>query len=115
IYKNSPIFYSLGNFIFQNDSMIKQPTEFYDRLGLNYNNNVSDLYDVRSNYDSQGFVVDEEIWLSIIPVWKQNKNKITELKIYPIDLGMKYPRSRRGSPKLTNNKKILENLQKLSK
>src|SRR5699024_3517670 len=41
IYKQSPIFYSLGNFIFQNDTMDKQPAEFYDKHNLNHNNNVA--------------------------------------------------------------------------
>jgi poly-gamma-glutamate synthesis protein (capsule biosynthesis protein) len=34
IYKGKTIFYSLGNFIFENDLVVPQPTEFYQQFGL---------------------------------------------------------------------------------
>ncbi len=34
IYKNRPIFYSLGNFIFQNESVLRLPSEAYRRFNL---------------------------------------------------------------------------------
>ncbi|GIT43530.1 MAG: hypothetical protein Ct9H300mP11_14660 [Chloroflexota bacterium] len=34
IYKGRPIFYSLGNFIFQNESVLRLPDEAYRRFGL---------------------------------------------------------------------------------
>ena len=37
IYKNRPIFYSLGNFIFQNESVLWLPHEAYRRFGLDFN------------------------------------------------------------------------------
>jgi len=114
IYKKSPIFYSLGNFIFQNDTMTRQPAEFYDKHDLNHNNNVAELFDARTNRDSKGFVVDEKVWSSIIPVWKMKDNEICDLTLYPIELGMELPRSKRGWPKLKKRHDILERLQRLS-
>lgn len=114
IYKNRPIFYSLGNFIFQNDTMTKQPAEFYDKFGFDNSNNVADLYDARSDKDTKGFVIDDKIWSSIIPIWKIKEGNVFELTLYSIDLGMKQPRSRRGWPKLSSRNDILEHLQKLS-
>ena len=35
IYKKRPIFYGLGNFIYQNMTIEKMPAEFYERFGLN--------------------------------------------------------------------------------
>lgn len=114
IYNSRPIFYSLGNFIFQNDTMIKQPAEFYNKLGLNYFNNVADLFDKRTDNDTKGFVIDDKIWSSIIPIWKMREGTITELKLYPIELGMEKPRSRRGWPQISTRHETLEHLQELS-
>jgi len=114
IYKKSPIFYSLGNFIFQNDTMTKQPMEFYDKHNLDHNSNVAELFDSRTDKDTKGFVVDEKVWSSIIPVWKMKDNRIFELTLYPIELGINQARSQRGWPKLEKRNDILERLQTLS-
>src|SRR5699024_6698400 len=34
IYQGRPIFYSLGNFIFQNETVTHLPADFYDKYGL---------------------------------------------------------------------------------
>ena len=34
IYKGQPIFYGLGDFIFQNETLLRQPPENYEPLGL---------------------------------------------------------------------------------
>ncbi|MEN1969814.1 CapA family protein [Lentibacillus sp. N15] len=114
IYKKRPIFYSLGNFIFQNDTMTKQPKEFYDKFSLDHNNTVADLFDARTDSDSKGFVVDKNIWSSIIPVWKIKDGELVELNLYPIELGMEHPRSKRGWPKVVKCNDVLEKIQKLS-
>lgn len=41
IYKNRPIFYSLGNFIFQNDTVSCLPAEFYEKYGLGHDDHIS--------------------------------------------------------------------------
>ncbi|WP_059104294.1 CapA family protein [Shouchella shacheensis] len=114
VYRNRPIFYSLGNFIFQNDTMTKQPTEFYDKFSLDHSSSVADLYDARTSKDTKGFVIDDKIWSSIIPIWKMREGEMIELELYPIELGVEKPRSRRGWPKLSKRQDILEHLRKLS-
>ncbi|MBY7144415.1 hypothetical protein KFZ56_15430 [Virgibacillus sp. NKC19-3] len=94
--------------------MVKQPSDFYDKFGLNHSNNVADLYDVRANKDSIGFVIDDKIWSSIIPIWKMKEGNMFELTLYPIDLGMKQPRSQRGWPKLSSRNTTLMYLRELS-
>ncbi|CAH8247897.1 CapA family protein [Paenibacillus melissococcoides] len=36
VYKDRPIFYSLGNFIFQNDSFLREPADFFQKYGLGH-------------------------------------------------------------------------------
>jgi poly-gamma-glutamate synthesis protein (capsule biosynthesis protein) len=111
IYKGKPIFYSLANFLFQNETN-------YERYGLGPEAHVADFNDVRYKKDSRGFPATPEYWESVIaaPVWK--RKELIAVKLYPISLGFGKPRSARGRPLLAGadlSKKIIEDLQRLSK
>lgn len=114
IYKERPIFYSLGNFIFQNSTVEKLPHDFYIKYGMDFNDNVSDALDKRSDNGKKGLDVNSKVWYSIIPFWKMQNGKLTQLKLYPIELGYELPRFKRGWPVLSKNKQILENIKQLS-
>lgn len=114
IYKSKPIFYSLGNFIFQNDTVSHLPNDFYEKYGLGHQNNVSDAFDSRSKNNTIGFGSIEDIWLSIIPYWKMTDGELQEIVLYPIELGFEETRYNRGWPSLANRTSILEKLQELS-
>jgi poly-gamma-glutamate capsule biosynthesis protein CapA/YwtB (metallophosphatase superfamily) len=114
IYKNRPIFYSLGNFIFQNDTVVKLPSDFYEKQGLGHTDFVADALDKRTNNNTKGLGVHEDVWESVIPLWTMENGELTELKLYPIELGFGKPRYERGWPKLAANSVILQKLQELS-
>ncbi|GGE27594.1 hypothetical protein GCM10011391_02520 [Pullulanibacillus camelliae] len=114
IYKNAPIFYSLGNFIFQNDTMISQPADFYERYGLDDTHNVADLYDARTQKETKGFVTDKKVWSSLFVKWRVKSGKLIRLQLYPIELGFGKPRSQRGWPELSRSESILQEAQALS-
>jgi poly-gamma-glutamate capsule biosynthesis protein CapA/YwtB (metallophosphatase superfamily) len=114
IYKSKPIFYSLGNFIFQNDTVSHLPADFYEKYGLDHKNNVADAFDRRSRNNTAGFGAIEDIWLSFIPTWKMKDGVLEEILLYPIELGFKEPRSIRGWPALDNRTSVLKKLQELS-
>src|SRR5699024_1908677 len=95
IYKERPIFYSLGNFIFQNSTVEKLPHDFYIKYGMDFNDNVSDALDKRSDNGKKGLDVNSKVWYSIIPFWKMQNGKLTQLKLYPIELGYELPRFKR--------------------
>lgn len=114
IYKNCPIFYSLGNFVFQNESSTCQPSDYYNKLGLGHENNVADAFDKKCELGLNGFSNDYKVWQSIIPYWKMKNGKLYELLLYPIDLGFEQPRFRKGWPKSTINTEVLDNIAKLS-
>lgn len=114
IYNDRPIFYSLGNFIFQNDTMHHQPADFYERLNLPESANIADLYEARTGNGTRGFEVDESVWASIIPVWTIENGALTSICLYPIDLGLDRPRSARGWPQISKNEHTLQTLKDLS-
>ena len=47
IYDGAPIFYSLGNFMMQNETVTRLPTELYERYDLDSDATPADLFDTR--------------------------------------------------------------------
>lgn len=115
IYKGRPIFYSLGNFIFQTDLVSNLPSEFYEKYDLKDGNNTADAFDIRSKDNTTGLGVNPYVWESIIASWKIEDGQLKELLLYPITLGYGLPRYKRGWPELSDDTKILEHLADLSK
>lgn len=52
VYKGRPIFYSLANFIFENDLVELQPADSYELLGLDGDSLPSDYFSRRSKNDT---------------------------------------------------------------
>lgn len=115
IYKERPIFYSLGNFIFQNDTVSHLPHDFYSKYGMGFEHNVADALDKRSDNGKKGLGVNPDVWESVIPSWKMSNGKLEEIKLYPIELGFGLPRYKRGCPRLSETANVLEKLKELSK
>jgi poly-gamma-glutamate capsule biosynthesis protein CapA/YwtB (metallophosphatase superfamily) len=114
IYKGCPIFYSLGNFIFQNDTVKVLPSDFYEQYKLPPTATVADALDERSQNNTKGLGVNKGVWESVIPTWKMKDGRLTELKFYPIELGYGMPRYQRGWPHISKDEGILESLANLS-
>jgi poly-gamma-glutamate capsule biosynthesis protein CapA/YwtB (metallophosphatase superfamily) len=120
-----PIFYSLGNFIFQNETVLKMPSDFYERYKLDpYAGTVSQAYNARCDApprpgypETKWFTEEEKYWVSIVPEMKFKEDKLKELKLYPIELGRDKPRSQRGRPLLADletGEHILKRISELS-
>ncbi|MEX0974749.1 MAG: CapA family protein [Bacillota bacterium] len=117
IYKGKPVFYSLGNFIFQNDLIRKHPQEIYEKTGLSSDSTPADMYDARSKNGTVSFPADVAYWESVLAVVDYDKGALRKVDIYPLYLGWDKPRSQRGRPVLATGeiaKRILERMQKLS-
>jgi len=117
IYKGKPIFYSLGDFIFQNETLLRLPYENYERYNLGPNNHVADFNDARYDFDKKGFPARPEIWESAIAVPRWKGKELVDIKLYPITLGYGKPRTVRGRPLLAGgelSKKIIEDLKRCS-
>jgi poly-gamma-glutamate synthesis protein (capsule biosynthesis protein) len=117
MYKGRPIMYSLGDFIFQNETVLRLPSENYERYELGPAAGVSDFNDSRYDNDKSGFPADREIWEAVValPTWQGRR--LTELALHPISLGFGKGRTVRGRPLLADaatGKKILDDLIKRS-
>jgi hypothetical protein len=117
MYKGKPIVYSLGDFIFQNETLLRMPAESYEAEGMGAGAGVADFNDKRFNNDRSGFPADEEIWQGIVAVPEWDNRRLADLAIYPIALGFGKGRTERGRPVLADavtGKKILDDVAKRS-
>jgi poly-gamma-glutamate synthesis protein (capsule biosynthesis protein) len=118
IYKGKPILYSLGDFIFQNETLQRLPNENYAPLGLGDDKGLSDFNDARYDHDRTGFPASPEIWESVVAEAVFQAEELSELKLHPISLGFGKPRYVRGRPLAANeqlSRKIISDLTRLSK
>lgn len=118
IYKGKPIFYSLGNFIYQNQTLLRLPYENYVRYKLGPNAHVADFNDARYDYGRRGRPVTPKIWESVIAVPCWRSKKLIAIKLYPITLGYGKIRTVRGRPLFADldlSRKIIGDLKRLSK
>ncbi len=117
IYNSKPIFYSLGDFFIQNDSVERQPADFFDIYNLGPDNTPSDGWAARSKNGTSGLVVNRKVFESVITRFVVEDGSIKQVELLPITLGFEKTRSRKGRPELastSDGERILQDLQKLS-
>lgn len=114
IYKGGVIFYSLGNFLFETETVEYQPWDAYANRGMPLDTKVGAYMDERSKNGTAGYGVQPEIWRAILGGFTMEDGKITQVQLHPISLGMELHRSRKGVPVLSGDEDVLHYLQKLS-
>ena len=114
VYHGGLIFYSLGNFIFQTETVSVQPYEAYDNKGMPIDTRVGEYMDRRSKNGTTGYQANPNIWRSVMAAWSMEEGRITGVQLYPISLGMHAPRSFRGTPVPTKDEETLRYLAGLS-
>jgi poly-gamma-glutamate capsule biosynthesis protein CapA/YwtB (metallophosphatase superfamily) len=123
IYQGKPIFYSLGNFFFQNESVDPIPNDTFETFGLGANVQASEYYDARGIPDPKTGIpttylsANPAVFESVVPVCTFNGDKVIEIKFYPIELGYGSPRSQIGTPRLAGpemGRSIIEQLASYS-
>ncbi|MEO1080224.1 MAG: CapA family protein [Pseudomonadota bacterium] len=117
IYAGKPIMYSLGDFIFQNETLLRLPYDNYARYDLGENAHLADFNDKRYKNDSTGFPANPEIWESVVAVPVFENKELVELALHPITLGFGLPRQVRGRPMFAQGElgaKIINDLKERS-
>ena len=114
IYRGRPIFYSLGNFIFQNETIQALPQDYYDKFKLGLDANVSDAMDARYDRGQRGFPANPWAWKAVIARWVDDGDRVSAIELHPVTLGFGATRPQRGLPELTDDPTILPHLADLS-
>ena len=118
IYKGKPIFYSLGDFVFQNETLLRLPQENYEPYGLGPDNHVADFNARRYDNDTRGFPSQAEIWESVVAMPRFRGKQLVGIELHPISLQFGAPPSVRGRPLLadeTLRRKIIDDVIRLSR
>lgn len=117
IYRGKPIFYSLGNFIAQNDLVEKLPSDAYSRYRVNPAATPSEVFSARSQNETRGFPADRRFWETVVPICRFVDNRLDEIELVPVVLGHGTPVHHRGRPQLADEhaaQSILERFAALS-
>ncbi len=86
IYKNRPIFYSLGNFIFHNDLVERLPDDFWDKYGYDRKWSISECLAVKSKRRTIGLETDRNNYYSVIPCVEFQNKVLQSIKLKPLEL-----------------------------
>ena len=77
----------------------------------------SDFLDARTNGGKKGHPAEPAYWENMFAVCEFNGNKLSKIKIYPIDQGFGRPRPQRGRPVLAEGEvanRVIERVGRLS-
>lgn len=100
VYKGRPIFYSLGNFIGQNELVARLPSDAYTRFRVDSRVKPGAACRARNESDSKGFPDDCRYWETIMPICNFKGNKLSKIDIYPVSLNLGAAIHLRGRPRL---------------
>jgi poly-gamma-glutamate synthesis protein (capsule biosynthesis protein) len=118
IYQGKPIFYALGNFIIQNETIPQQPWDFTQRFGLPPTATTGDAYRVRDSRSKGGLAQDPVGLQSAVAAVEFRGGRLAEIRLHPVDLGLGTPERRRaGRPLLASGdtaRAIIERFARMS-
>ncbi len=115
VYKDCPIFYSLGDFVLQLYSIELAPDDFFIKHGLTCQSTVHELLKTRSKNFTVGLMTDPKMFRSVIPYWETDENnKLTKLTLMPVEMKMDGHKSENGLPRRSYNPEIFEYIKNMS-
>ena len=87
LYRGKPIFYSLGDFIYQGPLVEYLPPDFIEKYGLDANASAKEALWVRSKGGKVGLSTNEKNYLSVVPkLCFDDAGGLTDLSMLPIRL-----------------------------
>ena len=114
IYKNCPIFYSLGNFVIHNECIPFAPEEMFAKQGLTSDATMRELFYDRSAGYTRGLMRDRRMLEAVIPYFEMEDGKLTYLELMPIELNFDLPVHRSGNPRFSDAHGIIQRLAQMS-
>jgi poly-gamma-glutamate capsule biosynthesis protein CapA/YwtB (metallophosphatase superfamily) len=117
LYKGKPMLHGVGTFVFQVETMKYLPAEAYERYSLGDRATPADFIAARYQGDTLGHAGDPVQWEQMFAMCEFANDELSELRLYPIDLGFQRRRTDRGRPMLADRAtagRIIERVQRLS-
>lgn len=113
IYKGKPIFYCMGNFLFQEELTEYTAEDQYEKYHLTSDTPMGEMYDIRTQGHTRGLLCDHRVLEAFIPYFEVEDETVTKIELMPIDLGLGMAFWQMGLPR-PGGKEILERLAKMS-
>ena len=113
IYKDRPIFYSLGNFIYQSELIERLPPDMNEKYGFPENLLVNESIERRSCYGKRGLTTMDVNYRSVLPYWEITDGRLDKVILMPIELGHNHPKPKRGWPSIGQADHVLADLQNI--
>ncbi|MBO7375546.1 MAG: CapA family protein [Clostridia bacterium] len=89
IYRGKPVFYSLGDFIYQGMRVEYLPPDFMEKYGLDVNATAAEGLAARSKGGRIGLQTNEKNFLTVVPKLTFAEGRLSEIEILPVKLGFK--------------------------
>lgn len=86
-YKGCPIFYCLGNFIFQNESVRSLPADYMEQYGIDYHASGAEGIAIRSRRAKRTLYENKEVYQTILPCFEVSARGCTYVELLPVSLG----------------------------
>ncbi len=102
LYQNKPVFYSLGNFIFQAEYLRRVPADDYETLRIDPESSPVEVFRRLSKDDTQSFPADRLYWETVLPLCTFEGRDVREIRLYPLSLGFGQAWPDRGTPRLAD-------------
>ncbi len=118
IYKDCPIFYSLGDFFYQGMRVKELPADFMTKYGIDVNSTAWEGLMARSKNNTIGLQVHKCNFQTVLPKMTFENGKLTSIEMLPIVAGFNKQGKMEGLPyvaKGEEEKEIFDILDKLSK
>ncbi len=98
LYKGKPVFYSLGNFIFQSEYLQRVPADDYETLRIDPECSPAEVFRQLSKNDTQSFPADRQYWETVLPLCAFEGRELREIRLHPLSLGFGRSWPGRGTP-----------------
>jgi poly-gamma-glutamate synthesis protein (capsule biosynthesis protein) len=102
LYRNKPIFYSLGNIVSQIELADRIPAEDYAKFTVDGPPTPGRYFAELSGHGHLLFAPHRQYWQSVVPVLTFDDGELVGARLYPIELGFRQPVHRRGRPRLSD-------------
>lgn len=98
LYRGRPIFYSLGDFFYEQYHIERLPAEFYDAFGLD--DDLSAQEAVEARFETIGRLDERAVWEGLGAVVEFQRDALRRIRLIPLDLGFDAPLPERGRPRI---------------
>lgn len=115
VYRDRPIFYSLGDFVIQLYSLPSAPDDFYAQQGMRHEETVAALLNKRSKDRTRGLMEQREMLLSVIPYWETDGGRLISLRLLPVEVSRHEGQHLEGLPKIAKDVSFIAHLAEISK